>query len=100
MCDEIDVARKLLFALCMLMLFLTIVYMAVYAKREGVDFNTVGGLLEVYRRAFAREHKTLFWVVLIGIYGNTLILLFSFGLYYWGLSEGCVFKLSGRWSNL
>lgn len=100
MCDGIDVARKLLFALCMLMLFLTIIYMAVYAKRKGIDFNTIGGLLEVYQRAFACEHKMLFWVVLIGIYGNTLILLFSFGLYYWGLSEGCVFKLSGRWSNL
>lgn len=100
MCDAIDIARKLLFALCMLMLFLAIMYMAVYAKREKIDFNTVGGLLEVYRRAFAREHKMLFWVVLVGVFGSTLILLLSFGLYYWGLSEGCVFKLSGRWSTL
>ena len=100
MCDGIDISRKLIFALCMIVLFLTIAYMATYAKREKIDFNTIDGLFEVYRRAFAREHKILFWVVLIGVYGNTLVLLFSFGLYYWGLSEGCVFKLSGRWSNL
>ncbi|MDH0729790.1 hypothetical protein N5F23_07765 [Pseudomonas sichuanensis] len=86
--DGIDISRKLLFAFCMLMLFLTIVHMAIYAKREKIDFNTVGGLFEVYRRAFAREHKMLFWVVLIGVYGNTLVLLFSFGLYYWSSLRG------------
>lgn len=99
MCGDIDFARRLLFAVCMAVLFLAILYMGRYAKREKIDFNSVFGLLEIYRRALSRESNALFWVVVLGVFGSTLVLLVSMGLYFWGLSEGCVFKLSGRWSS-
>lgn len=74
-------------------------YVALRQKKKGIDFNSVFGLLEVYRLVFAFKNKKLSFVVLLVMYGNSLLLLIAFALHYWGVSEGCVFKLSGKWAD-
>lgn len=68
-------------------------------QKKGIDFNSVFGLLEVYRLVFAFKNKKLSFLVLLVMYGNSLLLLMAFALHYWGMSEGCVFKLSGKWAD-
>ncbi|MDH0729789.1 hypothetical protein N5F23_07770 [Pseudomonas sichuanensis] len=99
MCDAIYYYKEFAFYCAFITGVCTVIYMSRYARKKGIDFNSVFGLLEVYRLVFAFKNKKLSVVVLLVMYGNALLLLIAFALHYWGMSEGCVFKLSGKWAD-
>lgn len=65
-------------------------YANAYCKKNGINMNTLPGLLEMYRRVFRFENKRLSWIVLLTVYGGALVGIFMMFLVFYTRSQGCV----------
>lgn len=100
MCENIALAREIILYFCMSTLFALIAYIYSYAKKHDIDFNSIFGLFEIYKRAFQFKDLKLSLSIILGIYGNSVLILISLALFHWGTSQGCVFILSRRWASI
>lgn len=91
MCEEIRIARIVVFFI-MFSLALIVVFSGMrFSKRKGIDFNTVSGMFEMYARVFKFEEKAFSILMLGCMYGGALLGLITFGVSLWAEGQGCVF---------
>ena len=91
MCDEIRIARLIVFFLIFSMALFVVFYGAIFCKKNNIDMNTFSGILEMYRRVFMFENKVFSILILACIYGGTLLGFITFGISVWAETQGCVF---------
>lgn len=91
MCEVIFYYREFVFYFFMVTASVTVMYMSRHAKSRGINFDSILGLIEVYRLVFTFDNKKFSVVVLSVLYGNMLLVLLGIVLFYWGRLQGCVF---------
>ncbi|EBU8435000.1 hypothetical protein FZT81_22695 [Salmonella enterica subsp. enterica] len=91
MCEEIKIARLVLYFVMWGMGGVVVFFAAIFCKKKNININSFCGLIEMYRRVFAFENKVFSIVVIICVYGGALVGLFLFGITLWAEGRGCVF---------
>ncbi|HAT2611332.1 TPA: hypothetical protein I8235_004371 [Kluyvera intermedia] len=91
MCEEIRIARIVVFLFIFSMTLLVVFYGFKFCKKNNIDMNTFSGMLEMYRRIFMFENKAFSILMLACIYGGALLGFITFGVSLWAETQGCVF---------
>lgn len=91
MCEEIKVARLIVFFCVFFMALFAVFYGFIFCKRNNIDMNTFSGIFEMYRRIFTFEDKMFSILMLACIYGGALLGFITFGVSIWAEAQGCVF---------
>lgn len=91
MCENIRIARIVVFFFIFSLTFVCVFSGYFFCKRKGIDFNTVSGMFEMYARIFKFEEKAFSIFMLCSMYGGALLGLVIFGVSIWAEGKGCVF---------
>ena len=91
MCEEIRIARIVVFFCVFSMALFVVFYGVRFCKKNNIDMNTFSVMLEMYRRIFMFENKYFSILMLVCIYGGALLGLITFGVSLWAETQGCVF---------
>ncbi|MGX5871644.1 hypothetical protein [Enterobacter cloacae] len=91
MCEEIKIARIVVFFLIFFMALFVVFYGVRFCKKNNIDMNTFSGMLEMYRRIFIFKNKFFSILMLACIYGGALLGFITFGVSLWAETQGCVF---------
>ncbi|NMJ14176.1 hypothetical protein HCN03_15680 [Salmonella enterica subsp. enterica serovar Anatum] len=91
MCEEIRIARIIVFFCVFSMALLVVFFGFRFCKKNNIDMNTFPGMLEMYRRILMFKNKVFSILMLAFIYGGALLGFIIFGVSLWAETQGCVF---------
>lgn len=91
MCENIRIARIVVFFIIFSLALIAVLSGIFFCKRKGIDFNTFSGMLEMYSRVFKFEEKLFSILMLVCMYGGALLVLIIFGISIWAEGKGCMF---------
>lgn len=91
MCKYIQIYRISIAFICVVMLASAFFVSHGFCKRQVINPNTLSGMLEMYRCVLKFENKKFSILMLVTMYGGTLVVLGGVMLTTWGEKQGCNF---------
>ncbi|EBU8262969.1 hypothetical protein DLF34_23730 [Salmonella enterica subsp. enterica serovar Stuttgart] len=91
MCEEIRIARIIVFFVVFIMMFVCLFFIFIFCKKRNININEFSGAIEMYRRVFKFENKIFSIFVIACMYGGALLVMTIFIISLWAEAHGCVF---------
>ncbi|WP_192938061.1 hypothetical protein [Rahnella sikkimica] len=91
MCEEIRVARIIVFFFAFSIALIAVFTGVFFCKKRNIDINTFSGMFEMYRIIFSFKEKAFSLLMLFCIYGGAFIIFVTIGVSLWAEGKGCVF---------